>query len=122
MRELARSGTGSMRDAQSNFDQVISFSGEKITAPDVTNALGFAGVEVLSKVIAAITEKDAKQALVVVDDLIARGHDLRNFCRDVLSLFRDLLVFKIAGETSELFETAVFNTDQMRTISSLFRS
>src|SRR3982750_4004831 len=29
--ELARSGEGSMRDAQSNFDQVISFSGEKIT-------------------------------------------------------------------------------------------
>src|SRR5215213_4565815 len=34
--ELARSGEGSMRDAQSNFDQVISFSGEKITIDDVT--------------------------------------------------------------------------------------
>ena len=120
LRELARSGTGSMRDAQSNFDQVISFSGEKITAPDVTNALGFAGVEVLSKVIAAITERDAKQALAVVDDLIGRGHDLRNFCRDVLSLFRDLLVFKIAGDTSGLFETAVLSPDQMRTMSSAF--
>ncbi len=120
LRELARSGTGSMRDAQSNFDQVISFSSDKITAPDVTNALGFAGVEVLSKVISAITEKDARAALAVVDDLIGRGHDLRNFCRDVLSLFRDLLVFKIAGDTSELFETAVFSTNQMRTMSSWF--
>ncbi len=120
LRELARSGTGSMRDAQSNFDQVISFSGEKITAPDVTNALGFAGVEVLSKTISAITEKDAKAALAVVDDLIGRGHDLRNFCRDVLALFRDLLVFKVAGDASELFETAVFNSDQMRAMSSAF--
>jgi DNA polymerase-3 subunit gamma/tau len=33
LRELARSGEGSMRDAQSNFDQVISFSGKKI-GPD----------------------------------------------------------------------------------------
>ena len=120
LRELARSGTGSMRDAQSNFDQVISFSGEQITAQDVTHALGFAGVEVLSKVIAAITERDARAALAVVDDLIARGHDLRNFCRDVLSLFRDLLVFKIAGESSQLFETAVFSIDQMRTMSAAF--
>ena len=120
LRELARSGTGSMRDAQSNFDQVISFSSEKITALDVTNALGFAGVEVLSKVIAAITERDAKQALAVVDDLIGRGHDLRNFCRDVLGLFRDLLVFKIAGESSQLFETAVFSTEQMRAMSAAF--
>ncbi|HRI05123.1 MAG TPA: DNA polymerase III subunit gamma/tau [Pyrinomonadaceae bacterium] len=120
LRELARSGTGSMRDAQSNFDQVISFSGEHITAPDVTNALGFAGVEVLSKVISAITEKDPKQVLAVVDDLIGRGHDLRNFCRDVLGLFRDLLVFKVAGDESKLFETAVFNADQMRQMSGAF--
>ncbi len=120
LRELARSGTGSMRDAQSNFDQVISFSGEKITAPDVTNALGFAGVEVLSKTISAITEKDPKAALAVVDDLIGRGHDLRNFCRDVLALFRDLLVFKVAGDSSQLFETAVFNADQMRAMSTAF--
>ncbi|MBK8301956.1 MAG: DNA polymerase III subunit gamma/tau [Chloracidobacterium sp.] len=120
LRELARSGTGSMRDAQSNFDQVISFSGEHITAPDVTNALGFAGVEVLTKVISAITEKDPKQVLAVVDDLIGRGHDLRNFCRDVLGLFRDLLVFKVAGDDSNLFETAVFNADQMRQMSGAF--
>ncbi|MFM9903701.1 MAG: DNA polymerase III subunit gamma/tau [Pyrinomonadaceae bacterium] len=120
LRELARSGTGSMRDAQSNFDQVISFSGEKIAAADVTNALGFAGVDVLSKVISAITEKDPKQVLAVVDDLIGRGHDLRNFCRDVLGLFRDLLVFKVAGSESRLFETAVFNADQMREMSSTF--
>ncbi len=120
LRELARSGTGSMRDAQSNFDQVISFSGEQITAPDVTNALGFAGVEVLSKVISAITERDPKQVLAVVDDLIGRGHDLRNFCRDVLGLFRDLLVFKVAGDESKLFETAVFNAEQMRSMSAAF--
>jgi DNA polymerase-3 subunit gamma/tau len=43
LRELARSGEGSMRDAQSNFDQVISFSGEKITSADVTNASRFCG-------------------------------------------------------------------------------
>ena len=120
LRELARSGTGSMRDAQSNFDQVISFSGEKITAPDVTNALGFAGAEVLSKTITAITEKDSKEALAIVDDLIGRGHDLRNFCRDVLALFRDLLVFKVAGDSSQLFETAVFNADQMRAMAAAF--
>ena len=120
LRELARSGTGSMRDAQSNFDQVISFSGEKITAPDVTNALGFAGVEVLSKVISAITEKDSRAVLAVVDDLIGRGHDLRNFCRDVLALFRDLLVFKVAGDESRLFETAVFNAEQMHEMSTAF--
>ena len=34
---------GSMRDAQSAFDQVISFAGEKIKTEDVEKALGIAG-------------------------------------------------------------------------------
>ncbi len=120
LRELARSGEGSMRDAQSNFDQVISFSSDKITAAAVNGALGFAGTEILSKTINAITERDPKAALAVVDDLIARGHDLRNFCRDVLGLFRDLLVFKVAGGSTELFDSAVFNGEQMRGMSEGF--
>jgi len=120
LRELARSGEGSMRDAQSNFDQVISFSGEHITAADVTGALGFAGAEILAKTIEAITERQPEALLTVVDDLIVRGHDLRNYCRDLLGLIRDLLVFKIAGDTSQLFETAVFTTAQMRQMSAAF--
>ena len=47
LKEIARSGEGSMRDAQSNFDQVISFSGEKIDAEDITSALGIASAEML---------------------------------------------------------------------------
>ncbi len=120
LRELARSGEGSMRDAQSNFDQVISFSSDEITAENVTKALGFAGVETLSKVITAIIAKDAKGTLDVVDDLIGRGHDLRNFCRDLLGLFRDLLVFKVAGESPNLHESALFSVDEMRTASEPF--
>jgi len=120
LRELARSGEGSMRDAQSNFDQVISFSSDKITAADVTNALGFAGVEILTKTINAISERQPKLVLTVVDDLIGRGHDLRNFCRDLLGLFRDLLVFKVAGEDKHLFEGAVFSDEEMRGMASSF--
>jgi DNA polymerase III subunit gamma/tau len=120
LRELARSGEGSMRDAQSNFDQVISFSGEKIGAVDVTNALGFAGVDILKKTTTAIAGRDARAVLAVVDDLIARGHDLRNFCRDVLGLFRDLLVFQVAGEEAQLFESAVFSGDDMRALAEPF--
>lgn len=120
LRELARSGEGSMRDAQSNFDQVISFSGEKIGAAEVTNALGFAGVDILKKTIGAISERDPRAILMVIDDLIARGHDLRNFCRDLLGLLRDLLVFKVAGEDAGLYESAVFSADEMRSLAAPF--
>jgi len=120
LRELARSGEGSMRDAQSNFDQVISFSSDTISAVDVTNALGFAGVEILTKTINAIAGREPRQLLAVVDDIIGRGHDLRNFCRDLLGLFRDLLVFKIASDDKHLFEGAVFDENELRSMAESF--
>lgn len=120
LRELARSGEGSMRDAQSNFDQVISFSGEKITPADVTSALGFAGLDVLRRSIGAIAERQPLEALKVVDDLISGGNDLRNFCRDLLGLFRDLLVFKVAADDQHLIEGSVFAPDEMNTMGGAF--
>src|ERR687896_510912 len=52
--EIARAGEGSMRDAQSAFDQVISFAGDKIKAEDVETALGLASTEMLTRVTNAI--------------------------------------------------------------------
>ena len=106
LREIARAGEGSMRDAQSAFDQVISFSGTEIVAADVETALGIAGTEMLARVVNAIAEHEASEALAVVDDLVMRGHDLRNFCRDLLAHLRNLLVAKVSGEAAEMLEAS----------------
>lgn len=122
LREVARSGEGSMRDAQSNFDQVISFSGERIDVDDVTKALGMASADSLTRVVEAIKRHDAPDVLEVVDDLISRGHDLRNYCRDLLSLFRDLLVWKTAGDSERLLEGAIVSKEKMENLSEGFSS
>src|SRR5256714_1541330 len=98
IREIARAGDGSMRDAQSAFDQVISFAGTKIKTEDVEKALGIAGADVLARVMNGIAEHQPADALAIVDDLVMRGHNLRNFCRDVLGHLRDLLVVKVSGD------------------------
>ncbi|MDQ2747746.1 MAG: DNA polymerase III subunit gamma/tau [Acidobacteriota bacterium] len=120
LREISRSGEGSMRDAQSNFDQVISFSGAKIESKDVVIALGLAGAEMLVKTAQAIAENKPSEVLMVVDDLIGRGQDLRNFCRDLLSFFRDLLIYKMAGDAENLLDTAVLSRDELRDNSAPF--
>ena len=53
-------------------------------------------------------------------DLVARGQDLRNFARDLLSLFRDLLVFKIAGSEANLSETSTLSSDEMKAHAAPF--
>ncbi len=120
LREIARSGEGSMRDAQSNFDQVISFSGEAIDVLDVSKALGLAGAEMLTRIVTAIAHNQPLESLNVVDELISRGHDLRSFCRDLLSFVRDLLIVKIAGHNEALLETAVLNIDELERYAQHF--
>lgn len=119
LREIARAGEGSMRDAQSAFDQVISFAGEKIGKEDVELALGVAGADLLTRLINGIAENRPVEALAVVDDLVMRGHDLRNFCRDALAHFRDLLVAKVSG-SDELLESAVCDRGELNRQAALF--
>jgi DNA polymerase III subunit gamma/tau len=106
LRDIARAGEGSMRDAQSAFDQVISFSEGKIGAEEVEAALGLASSEMLSRVVRAVAEQKPSDALAVVADLVARGHELRNFCRDLLAHVRDLLVVKVSADSSGLGDAA----------------
>src|SRR5690606_28378264 len=118
LKVLARSGEGSMRDAQSNFDQVISFSGDKITVDDVSSALGLAGAEVIEKVVTSISSGEAQIALEVVADLVDKGQDLRSFCRDVLAVLRDLLMFKVSGGDATLVESSVLDIDTLSALAA----
>jgi DNA polymerase-3 subunit gamma/tau len=119
LREISRSGEGSMRDAQSAFDQVISFAGAKIKKEDVEMALGVAGADILIRVVNGIANHQPAEALAVVDDVVMRGHDLRNFCRDLLAHFRDLLVSKVSG-SDELLESAICDKDELKRQAALF--
>ncbi|MFN2491798.1 MAG: DNA polymerase III subunit gamma/tau [Pyrinomonadaceae bacterium] len=119
LREIARSGEGSMRDAQSSFDQVISFAGPEIRKEDVEMALGVAGTDILIRIVNGIANNQPAEALAVIDEVVMRGHDLRNFCRDLLAHFRDLLVTKVSG-SDELLESAICDSDELKREAALF--
>ncbi len=119
LREIARAGDGSMRDAQSALDQVISFAGDKIKKEDVELALGVAGADILTRIMDAVAQNKPADAIKVVDDVVMRGHDLRNFCRDLLAHFRDLLVTKVSA-SEELLESAVCTPEELKRQATLF--
>jgi DNA polymerase-3 subunit gamma/tau len=119
LREIARTGAGSMRDAQSALDQVISFAGDKIKKEDVEMALGIAGADTLKRIIYSIANYKPAEAIATVDDVVMRGHDLRNFCRDLLAHLRDLLVTKVSGN-EELLEAAVCEPAELKQQAELF--
>src|SRR5689334_20326925 len=81
---LAREAAGSMRDAMSLLDQVIAFSGQKMTADDVARVLGVADRKILHELATALVTGDAAAAVRVVDRLAQQGFDLAHVSKDVL--------------------------------------
>jgi DNA polymerase-3 subunit gamma/tau len=117
---VARAGEGSMRDAQSALDQVISFSGNNVSDKDVSDALGLVDLETLHKTMSAVAEEDSQQTLLIVEEVVSRGYDLRNFCRELMSHIRALLVVKIAGFDSELVQMPQGEGEKLAQIANVF--
>lgn len=117
---IARAGEGSMRDAESALDQVISFAGATVSDDDVSAALGLVDTETLNKTIQSIADQDSQQLVHIVDEVVSRGYDLRNFCREMMVHIRALLVVKIAGFDSELVQLPESEADSLKRLSESF--
>jgi len=92
---IARAGDGSMRDAQSAFDQVIAFAGTTITASDVSTVLGLVRRDLLIEVADAVAREDAPAVFELAGRAVEAGYDLRLVIRELARLTRDLLVLSI---------------------------
>ncbi len=91
---IAREAEGSLRDAQSLLDQVVSFGGEKISDQQVVEALGVIDRRLLHRTIRALADRDKIALLQVVEEAHGFGYDLKEFCAELARLMRDLLVVK----------------------------
>jgi len=92
---IARSAEGSMRDAQSAFDQVIAFAGKTITVDDVSTVLGLVGRDLLFDLVEAVIDEDGPRAFALADRAIESGHDLKLVCRELCALVRDLMIVSV---------------------------
>jgi DNA polymerase-3 subunit gamma/tau len=92
---VARAAEGSMRDAETAFDQVIAFAGKTITVEDVATVLGLVGRDLLFDVMTAVADEDGAAAFKLAGRAVEAGYDLKLLCRELARLVRDLLVLSI---------------------------
>ena len=92
---IARAADGSMRDAQSAFDQVIAFAGETIAADDVSAVLGLIGREPVLDVIEAVADEAPGPVFDLAGRFVESGYDLRAVCRELARAVRDLMAVSI---------------------------
>ncbi len=105
---VARKGDGSLRDAQSIFDQVVSLCGRSITHAQILEALNMVDEEVYFRMTDLIKERDAKGALTLVDEILAQGHDIKEFLGGLLEHLRNILVARTTGSTTLIEASDVY--------------
>jgi DNA polymerase-3 subunit gamma/tau len=101
---IAEAGDGSLRDAQSIFDQVISYAGNEIEDHAVEEILGRSDRRFLFVLSEAVLARDAGRCLTIIDEAYNAGLDMRYFYQTLLGHFRNLLFTGIAGEGDALID------------------
>ncbi len=114
LRWIAREAEGSMRDAQSILDRVISYAGEKISDEDIAEVLGIVDKDLLMRTSKAILDKDAKGCLDIVNDLFRFGYDTRQFYQAFLEHLRNLIIVKISKNPAQLVELTQNECDVLK--------
>ena len=111
---IARMADGGMRDAQSIFDQMISFCGTEISEPDVLDVYGLVSGEKITALAGAVAAGDHRQIIALVDECDASGRDLVRLLTDMQALVRQALLDAIAkGGRSERLGGVSMTTEQL---------
>jgi DNA polymerase III subunit gamma/tau len=95
---LARSATGSFRDALGTLEQLVTYSGNEIALADVLAVLGVADSRLLAETVDAVAAGDARRALGVLAECAEQGRDAASFAGDLEVRARELLVVQTLGE------------------------
>ncbi|MDR3144789.1 MAG: DNA polymerase III subunit gamma/tau [Treponema sp.] len=91
---IAKESTGSLRDAYTLFDQVVSFSAGNIRAALIREKLGLLGLESLNALAEACAANDTAAAFALVDRIIDGGVAIEQFVIDMAGYYRSLLLLK----------------------------
>jgi DNA polymerase III subunit gamma/tau len=109
---IARSASGSFRDALGTLDQLVAFGGNEVGLEEVLEMLGAADAELLFDAVDAVVAEDPKAVLLGVERMARSGRDPSQFARDLLAHLRFLLVTQTTGEVPTSF--VVTATDSAR--------
>ncbi len=94
---IIRKADGALRDALSGLDQVLAFSGERVTANDVRRVLGLVDEEIYFELFEIIGDRRAADVFGFVERLIDGGYDLEEFYKGLGEALRLLLRRRLEG-------------------------
>lgn len=118
---IAKKADGAMRDAQSIFDQIVAYSGGKVTFDEVSNILNAINQDIYFRVSDAVILKNLLEAFNVSNEVYYNGWDLITFVNGLIEHFRNILTVNITNDTS-LIESSESAKEKYQVISNQFNN
>jgi len=103
---IAEAADGSMRDALSLLDQALAFGGGSIQEQDVRDMLGSVSRDKVIRLLKAVLQRDAAQAMAVVAELAELSPDFETVLAELLSLLHHMSLAKTVPEALDEFVSA----------------
>jgi len=118
---IARESTGSMRDAFTLFDQVVSFSAGSIRSSLIREKLGIIGLEKLNALAESCAVNDAQSAFALTDEVLSSGVAIEQFVVDLAGYFRSLLLLKngVTRESLLGYRPSLFSVKALETFDAI---
>lgn len=111
---IAVNADGSVRDSLSILEQCISTGEKRITRDDVAEMLGTAGEEVMIELTDYVMKADMSSALLLLDSAINSGRDVKQFMKEWLAHFRNLLMAKYIQDPESALNMSLENVERVR--------
>ena len=118
---IARCASGSMRDAESILDQMISFSEGPIKTDDVFYVLGMPAYDIYHKFAGFITGGDFNGCYRLLDDLIRGGMEIPVLVSGLLEYYRNLYILTVDDRVDKLIDLPAEDVDEMRTLLDSYK-
>ena len=113
LQTISREADGSLRDAQSMLDQIVTYGGTEVREEDVRNVLGMVDHNRFVEVASAALQGDLRKCVEIPESLFTHGVDLEVFYRGLLDHFRNLTVAKISNHPQLFSDLAQSEIDQL---------
>ena len=117
---IAKSSDGSLRDAESVLDQLVSFSKDKVSLKDAISVLGMVEQDVLFALTDKIIHKDPQGALTLFNEILDDGKDPGVLLSNFIEHFRNLMVAKVSKADVKLVDLPQEICDRLLKQSELF--
>ncbi|MGB9894115.1 MAG: hypothetical protein ACPLRA_06840, partial [Candidatus Saccharicenans sp.] len=99
---IAEAADGSLRDAETLLDMVVSFSGYQVKDKETEEVLGIIDRSLFENLARVILEGQAGEVFSLIETLTSSGHDLRHFYGGLIEYFRNILLARISSNPAGL--------------------